>query len=87
MISSDPVSPDYKTPSQPTEKRSAAQISRIRRELNWASHLPSRCCDTVTALCRFTAHGAVMPTSSLRTTSDATPRIVEMIGATITVVS
>src|SRR5258707_14906768 len=44
-----------------------------------------RCCDTVTALCRFTAHGDFMPSSSFRTTSDGTPRIVEVTGATVTV--
>src|SRR6266849_5039128 len=44
-----------------------------------------RCCDTVTALCRFTAHVDFMPSSSFRTTSDGTPRMVEVTGATVTV--
>jgi len=38
----------------------------------------------VTALCRFTAHGVFMPSSSLSVTSDGTPRIVDVIGATVT---
>ena len=44
-----------------------------------------RSCDTVTALCKFTAHGNFMPSSSFRTTSDGTPRIVATTGATVTV--
>jgi hypothetical protein len=36
----------------------------------------------VTALCRFTAQGDFMPSSSFRTTSDGTPRMVEVAGAT-----
>jgi hypothetical protein len=42
---------------------------------------PTLCCDTVTALCKLTAHGDLMPSSSFRTTSDGTPRIVEVAGA------
>jgi len=71
--------------SQPREKRRAAHTSFIRAELSWATRFPRRCCDTVTALCRFTAHGDFMPSSSFRTTSDGTPRIVEVTGATVTV--
>src|SRR5208337_1351964 len=71
--------------SHPKEKRRAAHTSFMRAELSWATRFPRRCCDTVTALCRFTAHGDFMPSSSLRTTSDGTPRIVEVTGATVTV--
>jgi hypothetical protein len=39
----------------------------------------------VTALCRFTAQGAFMPSSSFKTTSDGTPRIADVMGATVTV--
>jgi hypothetical protein len=37
------------------------------------------------ALCRFTAQGAFIPSSSLSMTSEGTPRIVDVIGATVTV--
>ena len=70
--------------SQPIEKRRAAQISLIRPELRWAWRFPSRPWETVTALCRFTAHGAFMPSSGVKTTSDGTPRMVKVIGATVT---
>ena len=36
-------------------------------------------------LCRFTAHAAFMPSSSPSTTSEGTPRIVDVMGATLTV--
>jgi hypothetical protein len=39
----------------------------------------------VTALCRFTAQGDFIPSSSVKTTSEGTPRIVEVTGATVTV--
>src|SRR5258708_7729176 len=35
----------------------AAHTSFIRAELSWATRFPRRGCDTVTALCRFTARG------------------------------
>src|ERR1017187_3296711 len=60
--------------SQPREKSRAAHTSFMRAELSWATRFPRRCCDTVRALCRFTAHGAFIPSSSFRTTSDGTPR-------------
>jgi hypothetical protein len=41
--------------------------------------------ETHPALCRFTAQGDFMPSSSFRTTSDGTPRIVDVTGATVTV--
>src|SRR5260370_34676148 len=76
---------NYQFASQPREKRRAAHTSFIRGELSWATRFPRRCCDTVTALCRFTAHVDFIPSSSFRTTSDGTPRIVEVTGATVTV--
>ena len=36
----------------------------------------------MTALCRFTAHGCFMPSSSLSTISDGALRMVDVIGAT-----
>jgi hypothetical protein len=42
--------------SHPNENRRAAHTSFIRAELSWATRFPRRCCDTVTALCRFPAH-------------------------------
>src|SRR5580658_7519760 len=39
----------------------------------------------VTALCRFTTHGAFIPSSTSRITSEGTSRTVEVIGATVTV--
>ena len=46
---------------------------------------PLRSCDTVTALCRFSAHGGFMASSSFRTTSEGTPRMAEVTGAGVTV--
>lgn len=71
--------------SQPTAKRSAAQTSVMRALRNWATRLPRRSCETVTRLCRFTAHGPFIPSLSSSVTSDGTPRIVDVIGATVTV--
>src|SRR5271169_3809161 len=76
---------NYGFESHPKENRRAAHTSFIRAELSWATRFPRRCCDTVTALCRFTAHGDSMPSSSFRTTSEGTPRMVEVTGATVTV--
>jgi hypothetical protein len=60
---------------QPRAKRGAAHNSFIRAELSRATRFPRRRCDTVTALCRFTARGlhAVLVVG--------TPRIVEVTGA------
>lgn len=52
------------------------QISLRRDELS---------CATRTALCRFTAQTAFTPSSSSRTTSEDTPRGVEVMGATVAV--
>ena len=56
------------------------QTSLIRNEPSQPTRLPKRCWETVTALCRFTAQGVFMPSSSLSTTSEGTPRIVDVIG-------
>ena len=71
--------------SQPREKCKAAQISFIRAELSCVTRLPNRCCETVTAWCRFTAQADFIPSSSVSTTSDGAPRRVDVIGATVTV--
>lgn len=76
--------PSHWFASQPREKRRAAHTSFIRAGLSWATRFPKRCCDTVTALWRFTAQVDFMPSSSFRTTSDGTPRMVEVTGATVT---
>src|SRR5271169_2663714 len=76
---------NYGFESHPNENLSAAHTSFIRAALSWATRFPRRCCDTVTALCRFTAHVDFMPSSSFRTTSEGTPRMVEVTGATVTV--
>lgn len=62
----------------------AAQISDKRSELSIAKRRPKSDFDTVSTLCRFTAHGCFIPSSSVRTTSDGTPRMAEVIGATVT---
>ncbi|MGD0436905.1 MAG: hypothetical protein ABSB86_10600 [Bryobacteraceae bacterium] len=61
------------------------QISLIRHEPNRPTRFPNLACEIVTALCTFTAQGAFMPSSSFSTTSDGTPRIVDVIGTTVTV--
>ena len=64
---------NYSAP-HPNENRRAAHTSFILAELSCATRFPRRCCDTVTALCRFTAHGLFIPSSSFSTTSDGTPQ-------------
>jgi len=71
--------------SQPKEYRSAAHSSAIRGELSCATRFPRRCFETVVVLCRFTPHGAFIPSDSSRITSDFTPRIVDVIGTTVAV--
>src|SRR5215471_1717357 len=71
--------------SHPTANRKAAHTSFIRPALNCATRFPNRSCDTVMALCRFTAQATFIPSSSCNATSDGTPRIVLVIGATVTV--
>ena len=72
-------------PSHPTANRNAAQTSFMRAVLNCATRFPNRSCDTVTILCRLTAHADFIPSSTLNMISDGTPRIVVVIGATVTV--
>ena len=50
-----------------------------------ASCLPRRLCEMVTALCKFTAQAPFIPSATSNTTSEGTSRIVEVIGATVTV--
>src|SRR5438874_12475771 len=75
--------------SQPREKRNATQIGAdfLHPRGTQLSHAPPQPLlrDRNRALCRLTAQGAFMPSSSFKTTSDGTPRIVEVIGATVTV--
>ena len=59
-------------PSHPRENRSAAQISFILAEPSRVTRLPSLFCETVTALCRLTAHNDFIPSSSFSTTDGAT---------------
>jgi hypothetical protein len=56
----------------------------MRLACNCATRFPSRSFETVTALCRFTAHGDFIPSSTFKTTSEGTLRIVEVMGATVT---
>ena len=60
-----------------TPERSAEQHTpdSCVRSLSSATHFPRHCSDTVTALCRFTAHGDFMPSSSFRITSDPTANL------------
>lgn len=46
---------------------------------------PIRSNGIVAMLCRLTAHGPFMPSSRSNTTSETTPRIVDVMGATVTV--
>ena len=46
---------------------------------------PSVAARRLTTLCRFAAHGVFIPSASSSTTSEGTPRIVEVIGAAVTV--
>ena len=69
----------------PSENRKAAQTSCIRAALKLATRRPNRSCETVTALCRLTAHRPFIPSPTPRITSEGTSRMVEEIGATVTV--
>ena len=64
--------------SQPKEKRGAAHTLFIRAELSWATRFPGRCCDTVTTLCRFTAHGDFMPSSDCAQVATTRPPAARM---------
>ena len=70
--------------AQPRAKPSAAQISLKRSELSIATRRPRWALETVTTLWRLMAHVSFIPSFSVRRTSDGTPRIVEVMGATVT---
>jgi hypothetical protein len=69
----------------PSENRSAAQTACIRSLFRLQTRLPRRSREIVIALWRFTAHRPFIPSSTSKITSDGTLRIVEEIGATVTV--
>src|ERR1017187_6002656 len=69
----------------PSEKPRAAQTSCIRSALKPATRRPSRAWATVTALCKLTAQRPFIPSAISRITSEGTPRMVDVIGATVTV--
>ena len=69
---------------QPRAKASAPQISLSRSELNTATRCPRCALDTVTTLWRLTARVPFIPSASVSRTSDGTPRMVEVMGATVT---
>ena len=71
--------------SQPREKCKAAQISFMRSACSRPIRFPNRFRVTVIVLWKFTAQGSFIPSSSANTASDGSPRIVEVIGATVTV--
>ena len=71
--------------SHANESRSAAQTSLMRISFKFATRLPRRSCEIVTALCKFTAQGPFIPSSTPSATSEGTSRIVEVIGAIVTV--
>ena len=70
--------------AQPRAKPSAPQISLKRSELSIATRRPRWALETVTTLWRLMAHVAFIPSFSVRRTSDGTPRMVEVMGATVT---
>ena len=53
---------------QPSAKPSAPQISLNRSELSTATRRPRWALDTVTTLCRLTAHAPFIPSASVRRT-------------------
>src|SRR5579862_5252456 len=68
----------------PRANPSAAQISSNRPALSMATRRPNRALETVTRLCKFTAHERFIPSASVKSTSDGTPRMVLVMGATVT---
>ncbi|HUI43068.1 MAG TPA: hypothetical protein VL523_13980 [Terriglobia bacterium] len=52
--------------------------------LSIATLRPRWALGTVTTFCKFTAQGPFIPSASDKRTSEGTPRIVEVIGATVT---
>ncbi len=71
-------------PSQPSAKPIAAQTSSSRAAESWARRRLRPVVATVTRLWRLTAQGCFIPSSTSSTTSEGTPRMVEVIGATVT---
>ena len=69
---------------QPSAKPRALHTSLSRSALRTATRRPRCAFDTVATLCRLTAHGPFIPSTSVRRTSDGTSRIVEVMGATVT---
>ena len=70
---------------QPRAKPRAPQSCFIRSGVSDATRRPKLDFDTVTTLCRFMAHGPFIPSASFKATSDGIPRMVEVMGATVTV--
>lgn len=69
---------------QPSAKPKAVQTSLIRSALSIATRRPRCAFDTVMTLWRLTAHGPFIPSAAVKRTSEGTPRIVEVMGATVT---
>src|SRR5450759_1173317 len=69
----------------PSENRRAEQTSCIRSSLKLATRRSNRALATVTALCRLTAQRPFIPSSISRISSEGTPRMVDVMGATVTV--
>src|ERR1019366_2093410 len=63
--------------AQPRAKPSAPQISLKRSGLSIATRRPRWALETVTTLWRLMAHGFFIPSFSVRSTSDGTPRAVK----------
>src|SRR5580692_2251555 len=87
--SRDPGHPDFfgatqSLQAQPSANPKAAQTSANRCAPNFATRRPRCSLETVTTLCRLTAQTCFIPSSSVKTTSDGTPRTVEVMGATVT---
>ena len=70
--------------TQPKANPRALQTSLRRSALRVAIQGPKLIFDTVMMLCKFTAHGYFNPSASLNWTSEGTPRILDVIGATVT---
>lgn len=58
----------------------------MREEVSCATRFPSHVWDTVIRLCKLMAQACFMPSSNPSKTSEGTPRIVEVMGATVTLV-
>src|SRR5579863_5673582 len=69
---------------QPRANPKAAQTSCSRSELSAATRRPRCALDTVTTLWRLMAQMPFIPSASVSTTSDGTPRMVDVMGATVT---